>query len=376
MLKKDYIPDLGDTADFVIIGGRRDAGDEHKLGIGSLWWTSFYIGCIENKDEACRFNAKLRFRIIGTIDRHGISKENITYLNRHGCFTRAPFAKSIPEFERGNGSENNWAPRVHATSVVYLRTTSFSSSYEALRSNTAIWLAAGRRTSERLAATRLTTALRALRPRTCPPPPPGFDPARAQHLPAKVLGVRTATFSYDAEQPTTNPDFSVWLLMNAVKGASSVGIPAIDKTKEIRSVIMNTKTDAHLKSTPYKVNLRNSQNCDAILRYMYGDEREGTDRCSKCMAAKGALPKCVIWGTFSCANCDWNRSGAVCSLAPAEKRGTKRKSANTGMDGGDSDSDDTDPFEDLDRKTCLKISQIFLKAADLKKKKKKKKRSG
>ncbi|KAH7115435.1 hypothetical protein B0J13DRAFT_533337 [Dactylonectria estremocensis] len=98
-LKKDFIPGRGDTADFVIIGGRRDAGDEHERSIGSLWWTSFYIGCIENKDEVCRFNAKPKFRIIDTIDRHGISKENITYLNRHGYFTRAPFAKPMPEFD-------------------------------------------------------------------------------------------------------------------------------------------------------------------------------------------------------------------------------------------------------------------------------------
>ncbi|KAH7124509.1 hypothetical protein EDB81DRAFT_911299 [Dactylonectria macrodidyma] len=88
-LKKDYIPGLGDTADFAIIGGRHNARDEHELGIGSLLWTSFYIG----------FNAKPRFRIIDTVDRHGISKENITYLNRHGYFTGAPFAKSMPEFD-------------------------------------------------------------------------------------------------------------------------------------------------------------------------------------------------------------------------------------------------------------------------------------
>ncbi|KAJ4176423.1 hypothetical protein NW767_015447 [Fusarium falciforme] len=98
-LKKDYIPGLGDTADFTIIGGRRDAEDEHELGIGSLWSTSFYMGCVENKDEVCRFNVKPRFRIVDAVDRRGISKEIITYLNRHGYFTRAPFAKSMPGFD-------------------------------------------------------------------------------------------------------------------------------------------------------------------------------------------------------------------------------------------------------------------------------------
>jgi DNA ligase 4 len=66
-----------------------------------LWWTSFYIGCLENKDEVCRFNAKPRLRIIDVIDRHGISKENILYLNRHSYFERVPFASSIPEFDVG-----------------------------------------------------------------------------------------------------------------------------------------------------------------------------------------------------------------------------------------------------------------------------------
>jgi hypothetical protein len=35
-LKKDYIAGLGDTADFAIVGGRRDARDEQELGIGKL----------------------------------------------------------------------------------------------------------------------------------------------------------------------------------------------------------------------------------------------------------------------------------------------------------------------------------------------------
>jgi DNA ligase 4 len=98
-LEKDYIAGLGDTADFTIVGGHRDAKDEQELGIGKLWWTSFYVGCLENKDEVCRFNTRPRFCIIDRIDRHGISKGDILYLNQRGCFERVPFAISITEFD-------------------------------------------------------------------------------------------------------------------------------------------------------------------------------------------------------------------------------------------------------------------------------------
>jgi DNA ligase 4 len=56
---------------------------------------------LENKETVHRFDAKPRFRIIDTIDRHGISKEDMLYLNRHGYFEEVPFAKSIPEFDVG-----------------------------------------------------------------------------------------------------------------------------------------------------------------------------------------------------------------------------------------------------------------------------------
>lgn len=98
-LKKDYIPGCGDTADFAIVGGRRDAKEEQMVGIGKLWWTSFYIGCLENKGEVSRFNAKPKLRIIDVIDQHSVSKENILYLNQNGYFERVPFANSIPEFD-------------------------------------------------------------------------------------------------------------------------------------------------------------------------------------------------------------------------------------------------------------------------------------
>jgi hypothetical protein len=58
-----------------------------------------WLECLENKDEVCRFNTGPRFRIIDRIDRRGISKGDILYLNQHGYFERVPFAISITEFD-------------------------------------------------------------------------------------------------------------------------------------------------------------------------------------------------------------------------------------------------------------------------------------
>lgn len=95
----DYIEGLGDTADFAIVGGHRDEKDEQELGVGKLWRTSFYIGCLENKDEDCRFNTRPGFRITDRINRHGISKGDILYFNQRGYFERVSFAISITEFD-------------------------------------------------------------------------------------------------------------------------------------------------------------------------------------------------------------------------------------------------------------------------------------
>src|SRR5437773_6809418 len=54
---------------------------------------------VENKDEVCRFDTKPIFRVIDTVGRHGISKENILFLNRMGYFEQVSFALSRSEFD-------------------------------------------------------------------------------------------------------------------------------------------------------------------------------------------------------------------------------------------------------------------------------------
>jgi DNA ligase 4 len=98
-LKKDYIVGLGNTADFAVVGGFRDAKDEQELGIGKLWWTLFYNSCLDNKEAVRRFGAKPKFCLIDSVDRHGISKQNILFLNRRGYFKRVPFTTSRPELD-------------------------------------------------------------------------------------------------------------------------------------------------------------------------------------------------------------------------------------------------------------------------------------
>lgn len=64
---------------------------------------------MENKEDISLHSSKPRLHIIDTIDRHGISKGDIVYINRHGYFSRVPFARSTPEydviFETGRGPQ-------------------------------------------------------------------------------------------------------------------------------------------------------------------------------------------------------------------------------------------------------------------------------
>jgi DNA ligase 4 len=100
-LKKDYITGLGDMADLAVIGGRREARDEQALNIGRLSWTTFHLGCLENRDDVHRFSAKPKFRFVGVVShaKKTLSRDRTRLLNDLGEFERLPYASCRAEME-------------------------------------------------------------------------------------------------------------------------------------------------------------------------------------------------------------------------------------------------------------------------------------
>ena len=97
-LKKDYITALGDSADLCIIGGRCDPKMADEFNLPEVSWTTFYLASLKNKADVVRFNATPTFKIVDTIDCHGISKPNLLDLNKLGQFVETPFAPNPEEF--------------------------------------------------------------------------------------------------------------------------------------------------------------------------------------------------------------------------------------------------------------------------------------
>lgn len=59
----------------------------------------------------------------------------------------------------------------------------------------------------------------------------GFPSNRLGFLPKEILGVETRVFNHEAPQPATNPDLTVWALMNALKTCSSRVLPLLSLEK-------------------------------------------------------------------------------------------------------------------------------------------------
>ena len=86
-LKRDYIPGLGDSADFAVIGAGYEASRAAELHQDRLKWTHFHLGCLRNKKEVIEKKAKPCFRTVAAIQ---VNRQMTEHLNQHGQFCALP----------------------------------------------------------------------------------------------------------------------------------------------------------------------------------------------------------------------------------------------------------------------------------------------
>lgn len=87
-LKKDYIPGLGDTVDFAVVGAGYNVTRAAQLHCPDLKWTHFHIGCMKNKEQANSKGAKPSFVVVAALE---VNVEVAKHLNQHGQFCASPF---------------------------------------------------------------------------------------------------------------------------------------------------------------------------------------------------------------------------------------------------------------------------------------------
>lgn len=91
-LKKDYIPRLGDTADFAVVGAGYSASRATELRCPNLKWTHFHIGCLRNKEQVIMKHAKPCFKVVDALD---VNLTLVKHLNQHGQFCALPLGSLL-----------------------------------------------------------------------------------------------------------------------------------------------------------------------------------------------------------------------------------------------------------------------------------------
>jgi DNA ligase-4 len=104
-LKSDYISDMGDEADFAVVGASYNAQQALKSGLKGLKWTDFHLGALLNKEDILRFGTRPRFRVVGTIQQSFcISKPVLKTANILGNLSAEPYDldQQPPTFDLDN----------------------------------------------------------------------------------------------------------------------------------------------------------------------------------------------------------------------------------------------------------------------------------
>lgn len=90
-LKSDYISEMGDEADFAVIGASYNAQQGLKSGVKLVKWTDFVLGGLMNKEAVLRFAARPRFQVLGTIQQaHCIPQPILQTANIIGNLSAEP----------------------------------------------------------------------------------------------------------------------------------------------------------------------------------------------------------------------------------------------------------------------------------------------
>ncbi|POR33056.1 hypothetical protein TPAR_06737, partial [Tolypocladium paradoxum] len=218
-------------------------------------------------------------------------------------------------------------------------------------------------------------------------PPMGFSRDRAMLLPRVYMDVDLSTFDFMQPQPDSNPALTIWALGKAIQGCSTKGYNLLQASGwagclPARELKLRSKREAaSLNIKQYGLNLASSQNCDAMLKQLYGSEAK--EECERCTLKLGALEGCFVYLDKSdhapitaCGNCDWGRGGTNCLHGPQkstkaskaiedkkDKKSKKRKIEDV-IDITDDDDDDDDIVEmttmllrRLDRSTCATLAK-------------------
>ena len=90
-LKSDYISEMGDEADFAVIGASYNAQQGLKSGIKHLKWTDFVLGGLVNKEDVLRFGTRPQYKVLGTIQQaHCIPRPILQTANIIGNLSAEP----------------------------------------------------------------------------------------------------------------------------------------------------------------------------------------------------------------------------------------------------------------------------------------------
>ncbi|KAK9236484.1 ATP dependent DNA ligase domain-containing protein [Lipomyces kononenkoae] len=99
-VKRDYIAGIGDTADFAIVGGGIDTLRLKERKLDSGCFTTFFVGCLRNKEAVKRFSARPTFDALFCVT-YGLDKQKLARINQLVRDFSKPYncKNAIPEYD-------------------------------------------------------------------------------------------------------------------------------------------------------------------------------------------------------------------------------------------------------------------------------------